>query len=80
MFSNFSFAKNHRIANTFTILVREKISADLESLEFLKNYVHFKMISLTYRLCHQISNFTIYLNCCGLNRTAGIRYAGKQQS
>jgi hypothetical protein len=26
--------KNHRIANTFTILVREKISADLESLEF----------------------------------------------
>jgi hypothetical protein len=29
-----SFAKNHKIENTLTISVREKISADLESFEF----------------------------------------------
>jgi hypothetical protein len=35
MFGNFYFAKNHKIANSSAITeAREKISTDLESLEF----------------------------------------------
>jgi hypothetical protein len=37
MFYNIYFAKNHKIAkNSTTVKAREKISADLESLEFYK--------------------------------------------
>jgi hypothetical protein len=39
MFCNFYLIQNHKIANnSTTIKAREKISTDLESLEFLKNF------------------------------------------
>ncbi len=39
MFCNFYFVKNYKIAKTSaTTKAREKISADLESLEFYKNF------------------------------------------
>ncbi len=53
VFFNFYFAKNHKIAkNSTTIKAREKISADLESLEFYKKLV----VCLTIFLNNQIFN------------------------